>query len=403
MRSPAPLLLATQQALRAGDVLAMENLLGSARQRFPIDRDVLLHDALLAAMRWRDDVALADLRAVARLSANSGTGDAEARGRVGEQLFAMGAWAESAGYLRDGASELVEPLTRARWRALAALAEALPANRRDPASLDVNVPVEPAGVPELLVGLGERGGAFVLDTGATFTTLSESLARSLGVDTLHDGGEVRDGAGQLFPVRFGRLPGVVLGELRLGAMPVVVVKDQTLAMRDLLSGPGRAVEGLLGLDVIGRFQVVVDPAAKVVRFATKRGLTAGNAAPCLRIDGGLRVPVQVEGRDLWFQLDTGASHSSLAESGVALLPGGEQRAAVSHRAVHSPGGQRFSVRELRAVDVRVAGARFEQVSLPVIDRPPTPSGFPLHGVLGADLVLRCRMHLDSGKMLLEIR
>jgi hypothetical protein len=394
-RSPAALLVATQQALRAGDVLAMESLLARARQRFPVDRDVLLHDALLAGMRWRDDVALGDLRAVARLSGSSALADAEARGRVGEQLFAMGAWAESAGYLGAGATDYVEPLTRARWRALAALAEVLPSTRRDPLGLDVLVPLDPVGVPELLVGLGERGGAFVLDTGATFTTLSESLARSLDVESLQDG--------QLFPVRFGRLPLLALGELRLRAMPVLVVRDQILAMRDLLSGPGRAVDGLLGLDVIGRFHVVVDPAARTVNFASKRGLNAGNAAPCLRVDGGLRVPVQVEGRDLWFQLDTGASHSSLAESGLALLPGGAARAAPSHRAVHTPGGQRFSVRELRSVEVRVAGARFEDVSLPVIDRAPTPSGFPLHGVLGADLVLRCRLHLDGGKVLLEIR
>lgn len=41
-------------------------------------------------------------------------------------------------------------------------------------------------------------------------------------------------------------------------------------------------------------------------------------------------------------------------------------------------------------------------SLPVIDRPLGPSGFPLHGVLGADLVLRCRAILDSGRQLLEV-
>jgi predicted aspartyl protease len=257
-------------------------------------------------------------------------------------------------------------------------------------------------VPELLIPASERGGAFVLDTGATFTTLSQTLAAALAVDALVPGGEVRDGAGKPFAASFGRLPELTVGGLRLGPMPVLVVRDQTLSMRDLFGGPERGVDGLLGLDVLTRFRVVIDPNARSVTLSTATGLAAGNAAPCLRIDGGLRVPVEVEGKSLWFQLDTGASRSSLTAAGLALVPGGEARAVASYSAVHAPGGARVAVRELRGVTMRVAGAPFSAVSLPVIDRPRGPSGFPLDGVLGADLVLRCRAVLDTGKLLLEV-
>jgi len=399
-RTPAALLHATQQALRAGDVLAMESLLARARQRFPVDADVLLYDALLADMRWHDDIVLADLRAAAA-AGHPQIPRAELEGRVGDKLFALGSWAESAPLLRAGAAGGDES-ARARRRAWAELADVLPAVHRDPASVQAQVEFNPAQVPELLLGLGDRGGAFVLDTGATFTTLSESLAARLRVDAKVEAGEVRDGAGRPFAACFARLPALMIGGLRLGPMPVLVVRDQTLSMRDLFGGPGRGVDGLLGLDVLTRFRIVIDPAARAVTLSTASGLTAGNAAPCLRVDGGLRVPVEVEGRSLWFQLDTGASRTSLTAAGLALVPGGEARAAAAFRTVHAPGGSRVAVRELRNVEMRAAGAPFTGVTLPVIDRPTGASGFPLHGVLGADLVLRCRAILDSGRLLLEV-
>src|SRR5690606_25183930 len=239
-RTPAALLHATQQALRAGDVLAMESLLARARQRFPVDADVLLYDALLADMRWHDDIGLADLRAAAA-AGHPQIPRAELEGRVGDKLFALGSWAESAPLLRAGAAGGDES-ARARRRAWAELADVLPAVHRDPASVQAQVEFNPAQVPELLLGLGDRGGAFVLDTGATFTTLSESLAARLRVDAKVEAGEVRDGAGRPFAACFARLPALMIGGLRLGPMPVLVVRDQTLSMRDLFGGPGRGVD-----------------------------------------------------------------------------------------------------------------------------------------------------------------
>ncbi|MEZ5964125.1 MAG: pepsin/retropepsin-like aspartic protease family protein [Planctomycetota bacterium] len=400
-RSPAPLLQATQQALRAGDVLTMESLLARARQRFPTDCAVLSYDALLADMRWHDDIALADLRGVAQHTLDA-SALAEASGRVGDKLFTLGSWAECVPHLRAGAGPTAEPTLRVRRQAWADLATVLPPVRRDPLSVDVRLPFEPASVPELMTLLGLGHGAFVLDTGATFTTLSESLASTLHVDALVPIGEVHDGAGRPFPAAFGRIPDLVLGGLRLGAKPVLVVRDQTLSMRDLFGGPSRGVDGLLGLDVIVRFRLVIDPKERTVAISTPTGSVAGSTAPCLRVDGGLRVPVQVEGKSLWFQLDTGASHTSLTAAGIAQLPGGAARAVPGYRAVHAPGGERISVRELQNLQVRVSGASFSDVTLPVIDRPTGASGFPLHGVLGADLVLRCRTTLESGLLLLEV-
>lgn len=93
-------LLATmQEALRAGDVLTTEGLLARARQRYPIDTEVLRLDALMADMRWRDEIAIADLKAVCRLERDPAA-IAEASGRAGEKLFMVGYWRESEAHLR---------------------------------------------------------------------------------------------------------------------------------------------------------------------------------------------------------------------------------------------------------------------------------------------------------------
>lgn len=396
-------LLATmQEALRAGDVLTTEGLLARARQRYPIDTDVLRLDALMADMRWRDEIAIADLKAICRLESDPAA-IAEASGRAGEKLFMVGYWRESEAHLRAAIAGEAESPERSRRQAWADLARSLPAIWRGPTSVEASAPLASEPLPELLLGVGERGGAFVLDTGATITTLSMSLARALGVEPLLPGGEVSDGAGQPFSVHYGILQELLVGAVRLGPLPVLVVSDQVLAMRDLFGGPGRAVDGLLGLDVIVRFRVEVDAKARLLTVSSPRGIDAAHAVPALRVDGGLRIPVVVEGRSLWFQLDTGASHSSLTPAGVRELPGGDLRAAAGFRIVHSPGGTRYSVRELRSLEVRASGAIFSEVDLPVVDRPAGATGLPLHGVIGADLVSRCRMIFERGRLVLEVR
>jgi hypothetical protein len=60
----------------------------------------------------------------------------------------------------------------------------------------------------------------------------------------------------------------------------------------------------------------------------------------------------------------------------------------------------FSVRTVQGLVVTVSEVRFRGVDLAVIDRAPSKV-FPVHGVLGADLLLQCRTTLDGGRIRLE--
>ncbi len=93
--------------------------------------------------------------------------------------------------------------------------------------------------------------------------------------------------------------------------------------------------------------------------------------------------------------DTGASHSSLTSLGVDNLPPG-RRAAPSFRRVRTVGGGMIAVRELRDLVLRVSDARFRGVVLPIVDRG-SGGSFPVHGVLGMDLLGRCRVTFDRGR------
>jgi hypothetical protein len=181
-------------------------------------------------------------------------------------------------------------------------------------------------------------------------------------------------------------------------VPVLVVDDAALQMRDLFGGPERVPRGILGLDLLSQFRLTLDPERSSVAIELPRGLPAEQSVQCVRVvEGACLVPILVEDVRMWFVLDTGASHSSLSESGLARLPGGASRALPSFRQVRSLGGTLPVVREVHDLVVRCSSeARFVGVTLPVVPRGVT-STFPLHGVLGMDLLGRCRVILDRGR------
>jgi hypothetical protein len=190
------------------------------------------------------------------------------------------------------------------------------------------------------------------------------------------------------------------GAIWLGAVPVLVVDDERLAMRDLYGGPARAPVGVLGLDVLSLFRMTLDPVRSVLVLEWPRGLAEADSVQCVRSDGRCLVPIAVEGRRLWFVLDTGASHSSLTALGLEALPGGASRASPGFRRIRTAGGGGLSVREVRNLVLRVSQTRFPGVDLPVVGREPSEV-FPVHGVLGIDLLRQCRVTLDRGRARLE--
>lgn len=364
-------------------------------QRAPRHVEAARFRSLLAELRWQDGDAIREQALAIRIARAEGVAEAELaalRGRLGDLLFQAGRFGESVEPLLAGAHGAAAE----RRRAFAAVAAALPFTRRFSGPVLTEQPLLPGDLPEFVGGPGGRLRPFAVDTGTSMTTVTRSFADELGVLTRRPAGAARDSAGRDLPVEVGLLPQFHVGDVEIGTLPVLVVDEQALALRDGHGGPVRSPRGVLGLDVLASCRLTLDHERQSIVLELPRGLPEGAAVPCVRAEGRCLVPVIVEGVRLWFALDTGASHSSLSESGVRRLPGGTSRAVASFRRVRTVGGSAVSVREVRDLVLRCADARFVDVALPVVARGDA-GVFPVHGVLGIDLLSRCRVTIDTGR------
>ena len=381
-------------ALREGRLEEAVALVALARQREPQHVQAAQWSSIAAELSWRDDEAVREQEAAIRNARAIGdeVAEPELRGRLGDLLFQAGRWGECASPLSAGARVADE----ARRLAFAAVSSWLPAVRKASGAIVSEQRLLPGDVPEFVCGAGDRQRPLAIDTGTSMTTLGRSFADELQVRGRRTAGNAVDGTGRALPIEVGALLQFQVGDIGIGTVPVLIVDDDALRLRDLYGGAERVPRGVLGLDLLASVRLTLDPERQSVTLELPQGLPEGQSVQCVRVDGRCLVPVHVEGLRLWFVLDTGASHSSLTEAGVRMLPGGDRRAVPSFRRVRTVGGGSVSVREVRDLVLRCSEARFLGVSLPVVARGANGS-FPVHGVLGVDLLSRCRVTLDRGR------
>ncbi|MBK8099914.1 MAG: aspartyl protease family protein [Planctomycetes bacterium] len=397
--TPAESALAIAAALRTGQLEQAIAAAARARLRHPDDGTVAAWSSVVADCLWQDQRAADELAAAARAEQRAGAPTAAMRGRLGELLFLHGRWGEATAPLQTAA--VAGGDSAVRYAALAKLAAALPYRRQQVGPLATEQPLLAGELPEFVCSIGGAQRVFAIDSGTSMTTLSASLANEVRVAAVTPAGVVVDGTGREVAVSLGLLPAFAIGDVGLGTIPIAIVSDAALALRDAFSGPERPPAGVLGLDLLALFRLTIDPGRRTVVFEVSRGVADADSVQCVRADGRCLLPVTVDDTRLWFALDTGASHSSLTVAGLRALPLGEARATPAFRRVHAAGGGSVSVREVRELLLRVATTRFGGVALPVIDRP-AGATFPLHGVLGNDLLRRCRLTLDRGRLSLEV-
>jgi hypothetical protein len=402
-------LSATLAELRRGRVDEAEEALARARSLEPEHPGVLMLEATLATMQWDDERALTALSTLRLAESEPYLSRSEVDGRIGDLLVRVGDHGRAELALRlsleseDAARVANSPVsenTLARRSALAALSPLLPDRRVEPAVLSTEMPLVAEDVlPKLLCRFAIAEEVveipFVLDTGATFTIVQKSVADRLGVDTVEPSLTVTDGRGRPVVARFGVLPSMSLGVgVKIGPRPVLVSEEALL--------PDESAAALVGLDLLSRYRVTLDPERSTARFELPRGQTMRDAIHTVLCDGRVMVPVACESTQLWFVLDTGASRSSLTPDGLRSLPGGERRARNTLNTVSGPGGSSAVAREVGGLVLEVAGLRVAGASLPVVDRAHSP-WFPIHGVLGSDILGECTITLDQGRLRLDSR
>lgn len=168
--------------------------------------------------------------------------------------FLLAAQLEAAGDLRAARRELEQiPVDGHDAVAMAGLAQRISESRALASRFADGLPLTPFGEHFLVEVALDDGQALrlLLDTGATRTVLKPRVvAAALGAERLSERVRIGTANGVVSASRY-RLPGLTLGPFRIPE-PELVVLD--------LDGLGSGVDGLLGLDLLSRFDYRIDPA-----------------------------------------------------------------------------------------------------------------------------------------------
>ena len=253
---------------------------------------------------------------------------------------------------------------------------------------------------------GRRGAVFVLDTGAGRTVIAEDLARSWNLPARPSVLVHGLTAAQLAPtVHIDRLS---VGGRRLQDLQAPVFPRSVLA-----------ADGLIGLDVLGRFRLDLNIASRHIRM-TPSGPdvvavgTAGYRASRLRSQerparhgrfGALILTGSVEGREVDVFVDTGAQYSI---GNLALLRAvGGDPAGLERITVYGVTGQILAAASGQVRDMRLGTQRLGPTALlfadlhafrvlELVERPAL--------LIGADLLYRFReVTLDFGRSRMAFR
>ncbi|MDF1540313.1 MAG: retroviral-like aspartic protease family protein, partial [Candidatus Thorarchaeota archaeon] len=113
---------------------------------------------------------------------------------------------------------------------------------------------------------GEGPFTFTLDTGATATTISKSLAEKLGIETYEGDRKMASGVGGgMFPVSFARIESLLIGSLLIENTEIMVIDF------DSLMGGARFTSGVIGHSTLKEFEMSVDYRTSTLKLKKANG------------------------------------------------------------------------------------------------------------------------------------
>jgi hypothetical protein len=259
------------------------------------------------------------------------------------------------------------------------------------------------GTPVITVRVNGKEHEFWLDTGASMTLLSASVAIDVGAvlaapDTLALGVV----AGHI-PARAVFLDSIAIGPVRALGMSAALVSPGTLRLdRRVVRGIAESVQidGVIGTDLLRHLDIVLDANAGTItiRKPHRNPRAARNlfwvGYPVVRL-------VTRDGRPMLFGLDTGAEGTYATTTLLKKLP----RTHLAMRRMSLGGlGKERQETEWVARDVALSDGDYAVTlrNIPVTaDHHWTFVTFD--GVIGSDVALASRMHLDFTNGVFDIR
>jgi predicted aspartyl protease len=237
-----------------------------------------------------------------------------------------------------------------------------------------NVPVEVNG----------HKGTWIFDTGANWSTVSESEAAEMGLALRETNTYVKGSTGKKNPLRV-----AIAGDLRFGNAHLRNVVFLVLSDKALYVGPLKyQIRGILGIPVLRALGRVSMSAKGVVRIEAKGASAEGE--PNLFLDGwDLIVDVRHGDRRLEMNLDTGANATSLNPSSRDALKPDEIASLKSERdkTAGAGGVMTRKTQVLPTFRLDILGRAEELTKVTVVGQQPTGDKSYRDGTLGMDALM----------------
>jgi predicted aspartyl protease/Tfp pilus assembly protein PilF len=272
--------------------------------------------------------------------------------------------------------------------------------QRGRAIAEIEAPERPAPIPtDLYMNLvyvqvlidGKGPFVFVLDTGASITSISSKAAAKAGLKPVSVAAARGGGAVE---ARMYRLDTLQIGDVKIHNLPVGPFDDPSIA---------DVADGVLGMALLSDFQIVIDftgDRVDLVRRADPPAPSPEDAIPARNLFNMLLVPVTVNGHPGNFLVDTGAAASVLSYSMADELGVTEEKADAQLELPPGengrPGGSARLVEDVRIV---TAATSERLQAMIAIDLRETSRllGTEVSGVLGHDLLDGYSLVLDYAK------
>ena len=266
---------------------------------------------------------------------------------------------------------------------------------------------------------------FVVDTGASLSVISDKAAERLGIKAVARGGDARAvGGSGMFPIIYGLLDSIAIGDARIEAVPVYI--------RTIHTAPdtpeNERADGYIGLSVLANYAVTLDYHAKQmtldrspVREETQQpakpdaaenpadpdktvapiasDLVNGFEIPIRSTSGGLasaETHLPNLDRPLNFIIDTGATTTVISKASVqrhsldGLKIKGETIRVIGAAGIED-GVELLGLSALTVNGLKKNNSRAVILNLEAVNE---TSGFEQHGILGGDYLENFRVVLD---------
>jgi hypothetical protein len=298
-------------------------------------RDASYYSALIEARFGREDISVEHLRAF--LAGNPSDGMArKAHDELANALTRLGRYGEAAAEF-DQVLRLMSPSDPERGPAIGAraiftaLKDVGPQTIEFGAEESLMAKSSKLGLWSLPIEANAKHAEWVLDTGMTFSTVTESEAKRVGLTLLDYGGRGSSGhTGKELPIRL-----AIATDLRIGAAHLRNVVFAVVADSALNFGSDR-LRGIVGLPAIRALGSIAVSASGVVRIHSES--TKRQREPNVFFDGLTPiVEVHHAGRAMPMTLDSGGTTTYLYSTfREALTP--EERAKLSRQNRRFGGG-----------------------------------------------------------------